>query len=144
MQFRRRGAGLARRVRQCRQCHAYAERLRRYGLRSRQHRRAMRKMLTRLRRSKNQRQAEVACAALVSAFGGLDRLLVHWITQAEADMKKGGLAAFRHLDAVLRLMRHCEDMSADLARAERERIRTMPDSELEAELKAWRVNANCS
>lgn len=131
-EFRRRSQGGTQRIRQCRSCHAYAERLRRYGKRSAGHNREMRKMLTRLRRARSQREVEIVCAAMVAAFGGPQRFLARWTRQAAAELPKGGLAAFRHLDAILRLIRYSDQRAADRVRSEGAWLRSLSDTELES------------
>lgn len=130
-EFRRRCQGGTQRIRQCRSCHAYAERLRRYGKRSAGHSREMRKMLTRLRRARSQREVEVVCAAMVTALGGPQRFLARWTQQAAAELPNGGLAAFRHLDAILRLIRYLDQRVADRAQAKGAWLHSLSDTELE-------------
>jgi hypothetical protein len=112
-EFRPRRAGGATRTRQCRACHSYAEKLRRQAKRSRQHRQAVNKQLARLRNARSARQIGVVCDTLINAFGGLDGFVAAWRACLEADLARGGYAALRHLEAVLRLARHCEEERPD-------------------------------
>jgi hypothetical protein len=109
-EFRLRRAGGATRTRQCRACHRQAEQLRRQAKRSRQHRQAVNKQLARLKNAKTARQIGVVCEALVGCFGGLEGFTAAWRACLEADLARGGYTAIRHLDAVLRLVQHCETM----------------------------------
>lgn len=132
-EFRRRRTGGGGRVRQCRACHAYAERLRRYGKRCKEHTRRMRLMLSEVRRARSQRELETTCRAMLTKLGGPEGFMAAWIRQAEVDLAKGGLAGFRHLDALMQLLLHCEQMQDGRRHSAVARLRAMSDAELEAE-----------
>jgi hypothetical protein len=122
--FRPRQAGGATRTSQCRACHCLAEKLRREAKRSRQHRQAVNRQLARLKQAKSARQIGAVCEELIRCFGGLEGFTVAWKGRLDADLAKGGSAALRHLEAVLRLVRHCEEDRPDYSQ--------MSDEELEA------------
>jgi hypothetical protein len=112
-EFRLRRADGSRRTRQCRVCHCQAEKLRRAAKLSRQHRQAVNHQLARLKRAKSARQIGIVCDELVGSFGGLEGFTAAWKSHLDADLAKGGFAALRHLEAVLRLVQHCESARPD-------------------------------
>ena len=112
--FRRRYAGRDVRIRQCRRCHAYAERLRRYGKRSAARRREVTQQLARLNKAKSERQVVAVCEALVHAGGGLDALAAVWHQTMREDLARGGQAGLRHLEVIIRLIQHCDARRPDL------------------------------
>ena len=126
-EFRLRQAGGAIRTRQCRACHCLAEKLRREAKRSRQHRQAVNKQLARLKQAKSAKQLQAVCETLIGAFGGREGFYAAWQECLRADLARGGCAAIRHLEAVLRLVQHCE--------AERPDYSQMTDEELLAVLE---------
>jgi hypothetical protein len=69
---------------------------------------------------------------MVAAFGGPQRFLARWTQQVAAELPKGGLAAFRHLDAILRLIRYSDQRAADRVQAEGTWLRSLSDTELES------------
>ncbi len=71
----------------------------------------------------------VVCGDLVRKFGGLDAFYAAWQRCLDEDLKAGGFAAIRHLEAVLRLAQYCD-------RRSRRAVRMMTDAELEAALAA--------
>jgi hypothetical protein len=121
--FRRRYAGRDLRIRQCRGCHAYAERLRRHGRRSAAQRREVTQQLARLKKAKSEHQVVAVCEALVHAGGGLDALAAVWHQTMRKDLARGGQAGLRHLEAIIRLIQHCD--------ARRPDPRKMTDAELD-------------
>lgn len=121
--FRRRHAGRDLRIRQCRGCHAYAERLRRHGRRSAAQRRGVTQQLARLKKAKSEHQVVAVCEALVHAGGGLDALAAVWHQTMRKDLARGGQAGLRHLEAMIRLIQHCD--------ARRPDPRKMTDAELD-------------
>ena len=123
-EFRLRQAGGATRTRQCRACHCQAEKLRRVAKRSRQHRHAVNRQMARLKQAKSARQVGAVCEQLIGCFGGLEGFTTAWRACLEADLARGGFAALRHLEAVLRLMKHCEEDRPDYSQ--------MPEEELES------------
>jgi len=129
-EFRLRQAGGATRTRQCRECHCRAEKLRRAAKRSRQHKQAVNRQLARLKQAKSARQIGAVCEELIRCFGGLEGFTVAWKRRLDADLAKGGSAALRHLEAVLGLVRHCEEDRPDYSQ--------MSDEELEAMLSSLR------
>jgi hypothetical protein len=106
--FRRRFAGRDVRILQCRSCHAEAERLRRRAKRSRQHRQAVNRDLARLKRAKSARQIALVCDSLITGFGGPEGFARSWAACLRLDLDRGGSAALRHLEAIVRLIQHCE------------------------------------
>jgi len=125
-EFRPRRAGGSKRTLQCRACHCQAEKLRRAAKRSRQHRQAVNRQLARLKQAKSTRQIGAVCEELIRCFGGLEGFTVAWKGRLDVDLAKGGSAALRHLEAVLRLVHHCEEDRPDYSQ--------MSDEELEAML----------
>ena len=121
-EFRRRFTDRETRVRQCRQCHADAERLRRHAKRSRGHRQAVNRELARLKQAKSTRQVALVCDTMIRGFGGADGVAQAWMVVMERDLKRGGFAALRHLEAALRLIQHCDEQRPD--------YRSMTDEEL--------------
>lgn len=109
-EFRLRCAGGATRTRQCRACHCRAEKLRRQAKRSRQHRQAVNRELARIKRAKSARQIGAVCGELIGAFGGPEGFSAAWQACLQVDLARGGYAALRHLEAVLRLIQHCETL----------------------------------
>lgn len=107
-EFRRRRPGHDQRILQCRSCHAQAERLRRRAKRSRAARQAVNRTLSRLKRAKSERQVEVVCEEMIKGFGGITGFVHSWRVILARDLDMGGFAALRHIDAVLRLIQHCE------------------------------------
>jgi hypothetical protein len=121
-EFRPRRAGGSQKTLQCRACHCLAEKLRREAKRSRQHRQAVNRQLARLKQAKSARQVGTVCEQLIGCFGGLEGFTTAWRACLEADLARGGFAALRHLEAVLRLVKHCEEDRPD--------YRSMSDEEL--------------
>ena len=132
--FRRRCRDREHRVRQCRSCHNYAERLRRYGKRSKEHARQMSKALTSVRHARTERELKSVTTAMVKAFGGLEGFAGHWAAHVTAALYGGGFAAFKHFDAVLRLWQHCEDARQRERSDSQARCSQMTEAELIAEL----------
>ena len=65
----------------------------------------------------------------IIALAGFMRVLTEgfvqaWLRCLEADLERGGLAAVRHLEAVIRLIQHCESSRPNYAQ--------MTDAELES------------
>ena len=127
-EFRPRRAGGSKRTLQCRACHCHAEKLRREAKRSRQHRQAVNRQLARLKQAKSARQVGAVCEELIGCFGGVEGFTPAWRACLEADLARGGFAALRHLEAVLRLVQHCEEDRPD--------YRSMSDEELLAVIEA--------
>ncbi len=127
-EFRLRRAGGSTRTRQCRECHRLAEKLRRQANRSRQHRSRVNKQLARLKNAKTARQIGVVCEALVGCFGGLGGFTAAWRVCLDADLARGGHAALRHLEAVMRLIQHCESLPRPVSELSDEELRQLADA----------------
>jgi len=127
-EFRLRRAGGSTRTRQCRACHRQAEKLRRQGKRSRQHRKAVNQQLARLKNAKTARQIGVVCDALVGCFGGLEGFTAAWRVCLDADLARGGHAALRHLEAVMRLIQHCESLPRPVSELSDEELLQLADA----------------
>jgi len=127
-EFRLRRAGGSTRTRQCRGCHSLAEKLRRQAKRSRQHRQAVNQQLARLKQAKSACQVGAVCAELIGCFGGLEGLSASWRACLEADLARGGYAALRHLEAVLRLVQHCESLPRPVSEMSDEELLRLADA----------------
>jgi hypothetical protein len=68
------------------------------------------------------------CAEVVRGYGGAEGFARAWIACLERDLRHGGAAALRHLEATIRLIQHCEGDRPDYGR--------MSDEELEAMLES--------
>jgi hypothetical protein len=115
-EFRRRHTGRECRILQCRACHAQAERLRRRAKRCRTHRRDVNRDLARIKLAKSGRQLAFVCESMIHSFGGPDGFAKAWTACLHGDLQRGGFAALRHLEAVIRLVQHCEDLRPDSSR----------------------------
>jgi hypothetical protein len=129
-EFRLRNASGSKRVRQCRGCHSLAEKLRRQAKRGRAHRQEVNHQLSRIKRAKSARQIGAVCGELIGAFGGPEGFSAAWQACLQADLARGGHAALRHLEAVLRLIQHCESLSRPVSELSDEELlrlaNTMP------------------
>jgi len=131
-EFRRRWGGRDTRVKQCRDCHALAERLRRRAKRARETRKEANHQLARLKRARSDLQVVAVCDAMVRGFGGINGFQEAWASVLDRDLQKGGFAALRHIEAVIRLVQYCE--------ANKTNYRQMTDEqlmELEASLQQF-------
>lgn len=126
--FRLRQAGGAIRTRQCRTCHCLAEKLRREAKRSRQHRHAVNRQMARLKQAKSARQVGAVCEQLIGCFGGLEGFTTAWRACLEADLARGGFAALRHLEAVLRLVQHCDENRPDYSQFTDEQLQELANA----------------
>lgn len=126
--FRLRQAGGAIRTRQCRACHCLAEKLRREAKRSRQHRHAVNRQMARLKQAKSARQVGAVCEQLIGCFGGLEGFTTAWRACLEADLARGGFAALRHLEAVLRLVQHCDENRPDYSQFTDEQLQELANA----------------
>jgi len=88
------------------------ERLRRRARRSKQ----AADQLARLGRAQSARQVVTVCERLIQAFGGLHGFAAAWDECLRRDLSRGGVAALRHLEAVIRLVQHCDAERASLAK----------------------------
>lgn len=101
------------RLRQCRECHNRAEFIRRSTNRDRLNRQQMAKLLTALKNQRSDLGVKALCRDMAARFGGVDGVVAHWHRSLDADLQKGGYAAFRHLAAILRLTQYCEQNKPD-------------------------------
>ncbi len=108
-QFRRRRRNSEARIHQCHDCHAAEERIRSQERRAKKDKETAVKCLAALKRAKSARQVEAVCNAMIEKFGGINRLCKVWKDLLDEDLKRGGLAGMRHMDAVVRLLQHCDD-----------------------------------
>jgi hypothetical protein len=126
-EFRRRWSHSEVRIYQCRPCHATAERLRRRALRSRQDRKTVNRQLAQLKRAKSEGQVITVCEAMVAGFGGINGLRAAWESLLSRDLAKGGFSSLRHLEAVIRLVQHCESHRPDYSQLTDEQLQEMAD-----------------
>ena len=113
-------------MRQCRRCHNEFERYRRAATRVRLSKRRIKQDLAKVRDAISARRVKVLCAAMVAGYGGTEDFANAWLRCLERDLETGGVAALRHIEAVIRLVQHCEEDRTDYSR--------MSDEELEAML----------
>ncbi len=126
-EFRRRWSHSEARIFQCRPCHATAERLRRQARKSRQDTRAVNRQLAQLKRARSQGQVLAVCEAMVAGFGGINGLRASWERLLSRDMAKGGFSALRHMEAVIRLVQHCEGQRPDYSQLTDEQLQQLAD-----------------
>ena len=110
-------------MRQCRDCHNRAERVRRAVRRNRLNRRQTSKLLTAIKNQRSDLGVKALCRDMAARFGGVDGIVEKWHRSLDADLPKGGYAAFRHLAAIIRLSQYCERNKPDYG--------AMTDDELE-------------
>lgn len=122
--FRRRHRAGAARMRQCRDCHNAAERMRRAARRDRLNRRQMAKMLTAVKNQRSDLQIKALCREMAGRFGGIAGIVEAWQRSLDIDLQKGGYPAFRHLTAIMRLSQYCEQNKPNYG--------AMSDDELES------------
>jgi hypothetical protein len=65
---------------------------------------------------------------MVDGFGGINALRTSWEGLLSRDLAKGGFAALRHLEAVLRLVQHCESQRRDYSQLTDEQLQELADS----------------
>ena len=116
------------RMRQCRDCHNTAERMRRAAWRDRLNRRQMGKMLTAVKNQRSDLQVKALCREMAGRLGGVAGIVEAWHRSLDTDLEKGGYPAFRHLAAIMRLSQYCDRNKPD--------YKTMSDEELESALWA--------
>jgi len=126
--FRRRHRDRPARLSQCRECHNEAERLRQSFRRERVGRREMAKALTALKNQQSDAQVRAICGEMARRFGGTAGFLDAWQRTLDKDLAKGGIAALRHLSAILRLTQYCEQNKPNYG--------AMSDEELEVAILA--------
>ena len=124
-QFRLRSSAGDVRINQCHVCHALAERLRRRAKRSRAQQQAVNRQLAKLKRAKSAHQVAAVCEAMVRSFGGPDSFANEWRVCLHRDLARGGYAALRHLEAMLRLIQHCEAHRPDYSQFSDEELLAM-------------------
>jgi hypothetical protein len=106
--FRRRSRDSEARVRQCRRCHNEFERYRRAATRARLSKRRIAQNLAKVRDAVSARRVQALCAAMVAGYGGTEGFVNAWLGCLDSDLKTSGFPALRHLEAVIRLVEHCE------------------------------------
>ncbi len=107
-EFRRRYRGRPTRLSQCRDCHNEAERLRRTIRQERLGKRQVAKALTAIKSRRSDAQVKAVCREMVGRFGGVPGIVTAWHRTLDKDLARGGVAALRHLSAILRLTQYCE------------------------------------
>jgi len=107
-EFRRRKRGSEHRTRQCRRCHNEFERYRRAAIRARLSKRHIATDLACVRDAVSDQRLKMLCAAMVAGYGGTEGFVKAWLGCLHGDLAKGGFAALRHLEAVIRLVQYCE------------------------------------
>lgn len=112
-EFRLRYRNQPLRLSQCRECHNRAERERRCAHRQKMTRRELAKALTKVKNQRSDLQVKALCREMVERFGGLKGIVEAWGRSLDRDLKAGGYAAFRHLEAILRLTQYCEQNRPD-------------------------------
>jgi hypothetical protein len=108
-EFRKRKRGSEVRTHQCHSCHAAEERIRTRIRRAKKDRAIAIQGMVSLKRAKSTRQVEAICATMIEKFGGINRLCKVWKNLLDEDLKRGGLAGMRHMEAVVRLLQHCDN-----------------------------------
>lgn len=108
-EYRRRKRGSDNRMRQCRRCHNEIERYRRAAIRARLSKRQIASNLARLRDASSSNRVKALCAEMVRGYGGAEGFAMAWTACLHSDLQRGGFAVLRHLEAVIRLIQHCED-----------------------------------
>lgn len=111
--FRRRYRDQPARLFQCRACHNQAERMRRLTRRGRVNQRELKKALTSLKNQQSDARVRAVTEEMALRFGGVAGIVDAWRAALEKDLAKGGLAAFRHLAAIMRLTQYCEQSRPD-------------------------------
>jgi len=124
-EFRRRKRGSEQRVRQCRQCHNEFERYRRAAVRARLSKRQIARDLSRVRDASSSNRVKALCAEVVRGYGGAEGFARAWIACLHRDLRRGGFAALRHLEATVRLIQHCEQDRPDYSQMSDEELETM-------------------
>ncbi len=127
-EFRRRKRGGDQRVRQCRRCHNEFERYRRAAIRASVGRRRMARDLAGVRDATSARRVKALCAAMVGGYGGSEGFVNAWLGCLSRDLKRGGLAALRHLEAVVRLLQYCEKDKPDYGKMGEQALVELEDS----------------
>lgn len=114
VEFRRRRRGSDHRMRQCRRCHNEFERYRRAAIRTRMSKRRIARDLASVRDATSANRVKALCSAMVCGYGGTEGFIDAWLDCLDRDLRRGGLAALRHLEATVRLLQYCESSRPDL------------------------------
>jgi hypothetical protein len=130
-EFRRRRRGSNHRMRQCRRCHNEFERYRRAAIRARLSKRQIARDLSRVRDAASANRVKALCAAIIRGYGGTEGFAKAWIYCLSQDLRRGGFAALRHLEATIRLIQHCEDSKPDYSRMSDQELKQMVGELLE-------------
>lgn len=125
--FRRRKHGSVNRMRQCRRCHNEFERYRRAATRARLSKRRIAQDLAKVRDAVSARRVKVLCAAMVAGYGGTEDFANAWLRCLERDLETGGVAALRHIEAVIRLVQHCESQRPDYSKFTDKQLQQLAD-----------------
>ena len=102
---------------------------RRAARRQKMTRKEFAKALTKVKNQRSDLQVKALCREMVERFGGLKGIAEAWGRSLDQDLGRGGYAAFRHLEAILRLTQYCEQ--------NRPNYGAMTDEELESHWGAW-------
>ena len=71
-------------------------------------RKELAKALTKVKNQRADLQVKALCREMVERFGGLKGIAEAWSRSLDQDLGRGGYAAFRHLEAILRITKYCE------------------------------------
>jgi hypothetical protein len=137
-EFRRRKRIGDQRMRQCRRCHNEFERYRRAAIRARVGRRRMASDLAGVRDAASARRLKALCAAMVGGYGGTEKFFEAWLDCLGRDLNRGGLAALRHLEAVVRLLQYCENDRPDYSQMDEKELIDLQASLIRQQIDAGR------
>jgi hypothetical protein len=70
----------------------------------------------RLREARSDGRLRGLCTELVRRFGGISGFMDTWTASIGRDLQRGGYAAFRHIECVLKLTQYCERNRPDFSR----------------------------
>jgi hypothetical protein len=90
------------------------------------------KGVARIRDAKTDRLVGAVCEEMVGRLGGFHGFLEAWTGCMARDVKRGGFAAFRHFDCIIRLMQFRESQRPDCG--------TWTDEQLEAAISAGQIS----
>jgi hypothetical protein len=122
-EFRRRSPNSDARFRECRACHAAAERRRRQAAKSRTDREVVAKTVQAVARDRNCHRIEFLVQRAANACGGFDRLAAEFHRQFEAAQRRpGGPSSLLAMTALLNLLRHMDARQPASDRSVAERI----------------------
>ncbi len=111
--FRRRSRNGSARMRQCRGCHNEDERRRRANRQARAKNGRMTKSLTKLSEERNNKRLEKLARAVFDEFGGLAGFVAAFAAYRAKAMKRGGLAALRSFEFVLRMQQYLAERQSE-------------------------------